>query len=110
MEKQNLKVINEGSLTVALDPELTPELRGRPRAGPRSRDPEPPEGQGLAVTDRIELTLWGSDALRAAAEHHREHLLSETLAISWKWEQAPDATEIECGEETCAVSLKKVRA
>jgi isoleucyl-tRNA synthetase len=109
IEKENLKVINEGSLTVALDPELTPELvqeglvRDLVRGIQNLR-----KDKGLEVTDRIELSLSGSDALKAAAEHYREHLLSETLAMSWKWEKAADATEIDCGEVSAAVSLKKV--
>ena len=108
IEKENLKVINEGSLTVALDPELTPALieeglvRDLVRGIQNLR-----KDRGLAVTDRIELSLVGSAAVRAAAENHRAHLLSETLASSWKWERAADATEIDCGDETCAVSLKK---
>ena len=110
IEKENLKVINEGSLTVALDPELTPELiqeglvRDLVRGIQNLR-----KDKGLEVTDRIELSLSGSEVVRAAAERHRDHLLSETLATSWKWEKAVDATEIDCGEATCAVSLKKAR-
>ncbi len=110
IEKENLKVINEGSLTVALDPELTPALveeglvRDLVRGIQSLR-----KDRGLEVTDRIELSLSGSDAVRTAAEHHREHLLAETLGVSLKWEKAADSTEVECGEETCAVSLKKVR-
>ena len=109
IEKENLKVINEGSLTVALDPELTPELiqeglvRDLVRGIQNLR-----KDKGLDVTDRIELTLSGSDSVRAAAEHHKDHLLSETLASTWKWEKAADASEIDCGEERVAVSLKKV--
>jgi isoleucyl-tRNA synthetase len=110
IEKENLKVINEGSLTVALDPELTPALieeglvRDLVRGIQNLR-----KDRGLDVTDRIELSLAGPEAVRAAAEHHRAHLLSETLAVSWAWQKAPDAVEIQCGEETCAVSLKKAR-
>ncbi|HEY9594609.1 MAG TPA: isoleucine--tRNA ligase [Spirochaetia bacterium] len=109
LEKENLKVINDGSLTVALDPELTPELveEGLVRDLVRGIQSLRKE-KGLAVTDRIELTVSGSDAVKSAAEHHRDHLLSETLAVSWKWGAAPDAVEIECGEEKCAVSLRKV--
>jgi isoleucyl-tRNA synthetase len=109
IEKENLKVINEGSLTVALDPELTPALiqeglvRDLVRGIQNLR-----KDKGLDVTDRIELTLFGSEPVREAADHYRDHLLSETLATSWKWEKAADATEIDCGEESCAVSLKKV--
>jgi isoleucyl-tRNA synthetase len=108
IEKEHLKVINDGSLTVALDPELSPELieeglvRDLVRGIQNLR-----KDRGLEVTDRIELTLSGPKPVRAAAEHFREHLLSETLAISWKWEKAADAVDIECGEETCAVSLRK---
>ena len=108
IEKEHLKVINDGSLTVALDPELDPQLveeglvRDLVRGIQSLR-----KDRGLAVTDRIELFLSGSEAVRAGAEHFREHLLSETLATSWKWERAADAVDIECGEETCAVSLKK---
>ncbi len=108
IEKENLKVINDGSLTVALDPALTPELiqeglvRDLVRGIQSLR-----KDKGLEVTDRIELTLFGSEAVRAAAENYREHLLSETLAMSWKWEKPREAAEVDCGGETCAVSLKK---
>ncbi len=108
IEKEHLKVINDGSLTVALDPELSPELieeglvRDLVRGIQNLR-----KDRGLEVTDRIELMLFGPEPVRSAAEHFREHLLSETLATSWKWEKAADAVTIECGEETCAVSLKK---
>jgi len=108
IEKQNLKVINDGSLTVALDPELTPELiqeglvRDLVRGIQSLRKDE-----GLEVTDRIELTLFGSEALRAAVESYRAHLLSETLAVSWIWEKPREGTGIDCGGETCLVSLKK---
>jgi isoleucyl-tRNA synthetase len=110
IEKENLKVINECSLTVALDPELTPELieeglvRDLVRGIQNLR-----KDKGLEVTDRIELSLFGPEAVREAAERHRDHLLSETLATSWKWEKTADSAEIDCGEATSAVSLKKVR-
>ena len=108
LEKENLKVINEGSLTVALDPELTPELiqEGMIRDLVRGIQNLRKE-KGLEVSDRISLTISGSSALRAAAESHRDHVLSETLAVSWSWDTASDAVEIECGDEKCSVSLKK---
>jgi isoleucyl-tRNA synthetase len=111
IEKENLKVINDGSLTVALDPELTPALieeglvRDLVRAIQNLR-----KDTGLEVTDRIELTLYGAEPVRAAAENHREHLLSETLAVSWKWEKAANAAEVDIGEQKCLVALKKTSA
>ena len=108
LEKENLRVINDGSLTVALDPELTPELieEGMIRDLVRGIQNLRKE-KGLDVSDRISLTLSGSNVLRSAAENHRDHLLSETLAVSWKWDTATDAVEIDCGEEKCTVSLRK---
>ena len=108
IEKEHLKVINDGSLTVALDPELSPELIEEVLVRDLVRGIENlRKERGLEVTDRIELSLSGPEPVRAAAEHFRDHLLSETLATSWKWEKTADSTDIECGEETCAVSLKK---
>ncbi|MCX7040019.1 MAG: DUF5915 domain-containing protein, partial [Spirochaetes bacterium] len=120
IEKEKLHVINDGSLTVALDTELTPELiqEGIVRDMIRGIQNLRKE-KGLAVTDRISLVLAGSQALRDAAESFREHLLSETLAVSLEWMNAPStgaarketgAAEIECGEETCSVSIRKASA
>ncbi|HEX4564830.1 MAG TPA: DUF5915 domain-containing protein, partial [Solirubrobacteraceae bacterium] len=36
---------------------------------------------GLAVEDRIALSLSGDDALLDAAKAHRDHLAEETLAV-----------------------------
>jgi len=107
-EKQNLKVMNQGSLTVALDPQLDRELirEGMVRdlvRGIQNRRKE----IGLEVTDRIHLALYGSAALHAAVEKFREYLTSETLAVSWTWEKNRSAREIECGDETCLVSIEK---
>ena len=108
IEKENLHVVNDGSLTVALDTELTPALiqEGIVRDMIRGIQNLRKE-KGLEVTDRIELALSGSQALREAVESFQEHLLSETLAVSLKWQNEAGAAEIECGEETCSVSLRK---
>ena len=109
IEKANLRVINDGSLTIALDPELTPELiqEGMVRDLVRGIQNLRKE-KGLEVSDRIVLAISGSGALRAAAENHREHVLSETLAVSWSWDSTDaEAAEIDCGDEKCLVSLRK---
>ena len=108
-ERENLKVLNEGSLTVALDPELTEDLirEGMIRDLVRGIQSLRKE-RGLEVTDRIELYLNGSEELKEAVEDHQEHVAGETLAHSVRWEQRPDAVRIECGQEVCLVSLHKV--
>ena len=107
-EKEHLKVLNEGSLTVALDPELTPELvaEGLVRdlvRGVQSLRKE----RGLAVTDRIRLELSGSEELRLAVEAFQGRLTGETLADGWSWRRHPEAVEVECGQETAYVHLRK---
>jgi isoleucyl-tRNA synthetase len=105
-ERANLRVLNEGSLTVALDAELTEELirEGMIRDLVRGIQNLRKE-RALQVTDRIELQLAGSQELRRAVEAFEEHLKSETLAASWSWTKADDAVEVECGGETCLVAL-----
>jgi isoleucyl-tRNA synthetase len=107
-EKENLKILNEGSLTVALDPEISEELQkeGVVRDIVRSiqnlrKDRE------LDVTDRIVLYLHGSDAVRTAIESFQDHLTEETLAVRWEWKHTDAAVEVECGDETCAIDLEK---
>jgi isoleucyl-tRNA synthetase len=108
-EKENLKVLNEGSLTVALDPEITSDLKleGTMRDIVRSVQNLRKEA-GLEVTDRIELSLYGSEGIKQAVETFEDHLMDETLAQSWKWEKPDDANRVDCGEENCYISLKKV--
>jgi isoleucyl-tRNA synthetase len=107
-EKENLKVLNEGSLTVALDPEISEELyrEGLVRDIVRSIQNLRKE-RGLDVTDRIVLFLHGSDAVKSAIEDFQDHLMEETLAVDWEWKQTSDGVEIECGDETGVVDLKK---
>jgi isoleucyl-tRNA synthetase len=108
-ERESLKVLNEGSLTVALDPELTDDLiqegmiRDLVRGVQQLR-----KDRGLEVTDRIRLYLYGPEEVQEAVESFEEHLTGETLAESWHWEQRADAIRIDCGQEVCLTSLERV--
>jgi isoleucyl-tRNA synthetase len=107
-EKENLKVANEGSLTVAIDPTLTPALiqegivRDLVRGIQNMR-----KLKGFNVTDRICLTLFGPDAVKQAVSGFEDHLKQETLARCWKWEKTKAQEEIECGDERCLCSIEK---
>jgi isoleucyl-tRNA synthetase len=78
---EGYSVEREGAHAVALDLEIDERLRetGRAReivhAVQNAR-----KTAGLAVEDRISLTLGGDEALIAAANANREHLAGETLA------------------------------
>lgn len=88
-EKANLRVVNEGTLTVALDTEITPELlqEGAVRDLVRGVQNLRKE-RGLDVTDRIELTVTSTgtdDSLKQAFTNFREYIMNETLALSAQW-------------------------
>ncbi len=107
-EKQHLKVMNQGSLTAALNPELSEDLlrEGMVRDLVRGVQNLRKE-QGFEVTDRINLTLSGGPSLLQAVEQFQDHLTSETLAVAWKWEKREPSQQIECGTEPCFVHIEK---
>jgi len=109
-EKENLRVLNEKSLTVALDPEITDELmrEGIVRDIVRSIQNLRKE-KGLEVTDRINLAVYGDEQIRRAVEEFSDYMVQETLAESWVWGKRDTGEEIECGDNRCVVCLEKVR-
>lgn len=86
IEKANLKVVNEGTLTVGLDTEVTEELqlegciRDLVRGVQNLR-----KERGLAVTDRILLKVSGTEFLKKSFARFRDYLMSETLSVSAEW-------------------------
>jgi isoleucyl-tRNA synthetase len=107
-ERENLKVLNEGSLTVALDGELTDELIQEGMVRDLIRGIQNLRKElDLEVTDRIELTLFGAKQVRQAVEANEDMLKNETLTVSWNWEKQEGAVEMDCGRESCLVFLEK---
>jgi isoleucyl-tRNA synthetase len=110
VEKQNLKVLNEGSRTVGLDPQITEDLKAEGIIRDLVRGIQNVRKEsGLDVSDRVEIFLHtGEASLREAAEDFQDYLLSETLGISLRWEKKSGSRTIECGGRPCAVFVKKV--
>jgi isoleucyl-tRNA synthetase len=108
-EKANLRVLNEGTLTVGLDTEITRELsmEGDIRDLIRGIQNLRKE-QGLSVTDRISLLVYGSDTLKEAWANFDSIAASETLATKTEWAKVDGQTEIEAGEEKWLVKIAKV--
>jgi isoleucyl-tRNA synthetase len=108
-EKEGLKVLNEGSLTVALDPEITEELlkegivRDIVRAVQNLR-----KEKDLDVTDRIKLCLNGPDIIQSALDDFEDYLMQETLCNSWSWEMPEEFIEVAAGDEEVKIGLEKV--
>jgi isoleucyl-tRNA synthetase len=108
-EKENLRILNEGSLTVALDPEITEELRQEGMVRDLIRQVQNlRKEKGFDVADRIHLSLAGSDDLKEAVENNEDYLMGETLSLSIDWSPAMDAAEsVLLGDETCKVVVQK---
>ncbi|QQO08370.1 isoleucine--tRNA ligase [Breznakiella homolactica] len=108
LEKANLKVLNEGTLTVGLDTEVTEELSREGDVRDLVRGVQNLRKEiGLAVTDRIVLRLSGSDRLKAAWEDFADYVAAETLATRIEWGSAEGMTELEAGDESWSVKIEK---
>ncbi|MDR0323043.1 MAG: isoleucine--tRNA ligase [Treponema sp.] len=112
-EKANLRVLNEGTITVGLDTEITRELfmeggiRDLIRGIQNAR-----KEMGLSVTDRIDLTVFGSDSQKEAWKMFGDIAAAETLAVKTKWEKVEGLLTLEAsaaeGEEAWQIKIIKV--
>jgi isoleucyl-tRNA synthetase len=78
-----LGVASEGGVTVALELDITPELRREGHARELVRlVQDARKAAGLQVTDRIELGVETADGPAKALAAHRDEIATETLATS----------------------------
>ncbi len=115
IEKEGLRVLNEGTLTVALDAEITPELLAEGYVRDLVRGVQGLRKEaGLEVTDRVKLVVAGDDELRSALDAFAPFVKSETLAVSVTWADGPAIagsgsafSEVEAGDRTWRVDVAK---
>ena len=101
-------VAGEGGLTVALDIEITPELRAEGLARELvNRIQQQRKDAGLEVTDRIALTLDGPQELKDSVASNLDYIRAETLAEQVEWSPAgPEAKEEELEPQlTVAIAM-----
>ena len=108
-EKEGLKVLNEGSLTVALDPEVTEELKqeGIVRDVVRGIQNLRKE-TGLEVSNRISLTICATEEIRTAIEAFRDYLCEETLCEKLVFAPDHQPEQLEGWEGELSVWLQKI--
>jgi len=107
-EKAGLRVVNEGTLTVALDAQITQALMDEGNARDLVRGVQTlRKDSGLAVTDRIRLSVSGSDALRRAFDAFGDFVSGETLAVELRWSAVPGQIDVEAGDDAWKVALEK---
>jgi isoleucyl-tRNA synthetase len=77
------RVARDGGSSVALDLEVTPELRREGLARDLVRAVQDLRKEaGLKVSDRIELAVRAEGEVAEAVQAHRDYLLGETLALA----------------------------
>ena len=109
LEKDGLKVLNEGTLTVGLDSKITDELKkeGYVRDLVRGIQNLRKES-GFEVTDRINLVVSGDDELKVSFEMFKDFISSETLASSAEFAASlPQGTEVEADDKKWRISIDK---
>jgi isoleucyl-tRNA synthetase len=108
LEKEDLKVFNEGTITIGLETKITDALREEGLVRDLVRNVQNlRKEKELNVTDRIVLTLDGADAVKSAVEHYNDYLVAETLTDKVEWKTINDTNEYECGDYKCRIELKK---
>src|SRR5207249_3278385 len=104
-------VASDAGLTVALELDVTPELRLEGLARELIRlVQDARKSAGLAVTDRIVLGVQTAGRLQAALDAHRDVIGGETLATTVQDEAIADADRIEEAEldgERVVISLRR---
>ncbi len=114
IEKANLKVVNDGTLTVALDSEITEELKleGYVRDLVRGVQTERKE-KGLEVSDRINLRISSASSesetsLKKAFDEFVDYIASETLCKEATWvDSIAEGINVEAGESTWRITIEK---
>jgi isoleucyl-tRNA synthetase len=85
-------VASEGRLTVALDVNITQELRDEGIAREFvNRIQNIRKESGFEVTDKIAVEIQRHDLINAAVEHFKEYIASQTLA---RWVRLADMTDL----------------
>ncbi|MBP5452511.1 MAG: isoleucine--tRNA ligase, partial [Treponema sp.] len=88
-EKEDLKVVNEGTLTVGLDTKISDDLKREGYARDLVRGIQNSRKEsGLEITDRIKLSVSGDGELKAAFEQFKDFVSGETLSTSAQWQDS----------------------
>ena len=108
MEKEGLKVVNDGTLTVGLETNITDELKKEGWARDLVRGIQNLRKEsGLSVTDRIKLMVFGDDELKDAWTMFADFVAGETLAANVEWTDVDGGVVIEADDKKWRVKIEK---
>ena len=102
-------VASKGSLTVALDITITPDLQQEGDAREFvNRVQNIRKESGFALTDRIFVTLEHCDRLKESIVKYNDYICREILADSINWvDEVANATELDVNDNLLKVSITK---
>ena len=107
-EKEDLKVLNDGTLTVALDTKISGDLRKEGYVRDLIRGIQNlRKKSGFEVSDRIILTLGGDAELKSAYEMFKDLIFGETLAVESKWKDDFAGSDIDSEDKKWRASVVK---
>lgn len=111
IEKDDLKVINDGTLTVGLDTKITDELSKEGYARDLVRGIQNLRKEsGFEITDRINLVVSGSPELKGAYDMFKSFIANETLSASIDWtDTLENGTVIEADTLSWSIAVSKVQ-
>lgn len=105
-----LLVASEGRLTVALDSEITPELRNEGLARELvNRIQQIRKSSGLEVTDHINVLIQDTVEVREAVNQFKEYICTEILADELSLAETPisGAETVELDDQPLQIAIKK---
>ena len=104
-------VASQGALTIALDIEITPELRQEGMARELvNRIQNLRKSSGFEVTDRIEVVIESNAPLQEAMERFGSYVCAQTLARSIRFAPQPEnAVEVEWEDGTLALGIVRLK-
>ncbi|MBQ2601696.1 MAG: class I tRNA ligase family protein, partial [Treponema sp.] len=108
-EKEDLKVLNDGTLTVGLETKITDELKkeGYARDLVRGIQNQRKES-GLEITDRINLEVSGDAELKGAFDLFKDFISGETLSVKAEWKDSlSDGFTVEADEKVWTAKISR---
>ena len=101
-------IAQEGKITVALDIDITPELRNEGMARLIiKRIQNLRKETGLEITDRISVVIENRQELVQAVDAFKEHIAAQVLANALTTGEVTDGVDTDFGEFTAKISIKK---
>lgn len=110
IEKEDMKVVNDGTLTVGLETKITDDLRREGYARDLVRGIQNMRKEsGFEITDRINLEVSGDAELKDAFVQFRDFIAGETLAATAEWKDSVSGGfTAEADDKTWTAKISKV--